>query len=154
MENNSNYVFYNGCKVMPNEGIVFSRFGTELGSGKERFVYTDEEGNKHRVSKLRFVYESVNGPLPKGAVLQPKDNNPLNACIDNAVLINRKDYFKTYDYSYFAAADPDVVSKIKADRRRGFSYTQLAEKYTLSKGTIAKIVKGIYYNDKEVDTGC
>lgn len=154
MGNDSNYVFYNGCKVMPTEGIVFSKFGTELGSGKARFVYMDEEGNKHRVSKLRFVYEAVHGPLPKGAVLQPKDNNPLNACIDNAVLINRKDYFKSYDYSYFAAADPDVVVKIKADRRRGFSYTQLAEKYTLSKGTIAKIVKGTYYNDKEVDTGC
>ena len=146
-------ILYKDCQVLPSEGLVFSRWGTELGRGKGKFQYIDANGRKHQVLKLKFVYEAVNGELPRDLVVQPKDGNELNSRIDNAQVISRKEYFKDYDYSYAAAADQETIDAIKYDRERGFSFNQLASKYRISSGTIIKIVKGEYYNDANKKTG-
>ena len=149
-------VLYKDCQVLPSEGLVFSRWGTELGRGKAKFQYIDADGRKHQVLKLKFVYEAVNGELPRGRILLPKDGDELNCKIDNALIISRKEYFKDYDYSYAAAADQETIDRIKYDKERGYSFNQLVTKYRISSGTIMKIVKGEYYNDvnKKTSSNC
>ena len=145
-------ILYKDCQVIPSKGLVFSRWGIELGNGKSSFQYIDAYGKKHRVNKLKFVYEAVHGELPRGLLIHPKDGNELNAKIDNALIISRKEHFKDHDYSYAAAADQETIDAIKYDRERGFSFNQLASKYRISCGTIMKIVKGEYYNDANKKT--
>lgn len=156
MEKENNVIFYRSCKVIPEEGLVFSRFGFELGRGKKRFQYIDEEGRKHQSGKLKFVYEATIGrPLTRGEVITPKDGDWYNSRLDNACVTTRKEHFKDYDYTVCARADQELIDAVKYDRKRGLSYQQLYEKYDMSVSTIQKIVKGIYYNDSKKDeTDC
>ena len=39
--------------------------------------------------KHRYVWEKENGKVPKGMILIFKDNNKLNVCLDNLILISR-----------------------------------------------------------------
>ena len=44
--------------------------------------------------KHRYLWEKENGKVPKGMILIFKDNNKLNVCLDNLILISRAENMK------------------------------------------------------------
>lgn len=48
------------------------------------------------------VWESVNGPLPKGKLIHHKDRNPLNDSIDNLQCMTRKEHVDEHRLEYRA----------------------------------------------------
>lgn len=51
-------------------------------------------GEKNFKAKHHIVWENVNGPIPKGYVLNFLDGNPLNCSIENLVLISRVEHLE------------------------------------------------------------
>ncbi len=156
---NEEYVIYKRCKVFPKAGRVFSEFGNELGVGSDTVRYQDENRRKHNGQKLRFVYEAVHGELGLDTIIRPKDNNPLNASIDNVEIHKRKEWFEKIDWSMKAVCDEATIKSIKDDYEAGvspdgrrYTYRFLAKKYHVSLSTIQKILGGYYFNDKENNT--
>ena len=57
---------------------------------KEGYVLIRIQKGKY-VSKSRYIWEQVNGPIPKGMVLVFKDKNKLNVHIENLELITNEE---------------------------------------------------------------
>lgn len=142
-------IVYKGLKIYPEEGEVYSPSGRELGHGKPKVQLISERGTKLSILKLRLVYEAVHGPIEYGSVVVPKDGDPTNGKISNALYMTRTEYFKGHDWSIKLKVDKERAKQIREKYLTGRSYRTLAEEYDVSTSTILKIVKGTYFKDEK-----
>lgn len=88
--NFSNYVVY-------EDGAIFSLKSRKfLGIKQQPNGYlmatlTTDEGVSTTIYLHRFVYEAFNGPIPKGLVINHKDEDKLNNSLDNLEAITQKE---------------------------------------------------------------
>lgn len=79
--------------------------------------------------KHRYVWEKHNGKIPKGMILIFKDNNKLNVCLDNLILISRAENMeinRSNDYKFTGDSKEAIINLTrlkletrKAKRKRG-----------------------------------
>ena len=68
--------------------------------------------------KHRYLWEKENGKVPKGMVLIFKDNNKLNVCLDNLILISRAENMKINsrgDSAFTGQAKETAVNLIRLE---------------------------------------
>ena len=149
MAEKNDCVEYKGLKIYPETGEVYSPSGRELGHGKPKVQMMSERGTKLSVLKLKLVYEAVNGPIEYGSVVVPKDGDPCNGKISNALYMTRTEYFKGHDWSMKFKIDKEKAEEIRKKYMNGDTYAKIAIEYQISPSTVLKIVKGQYFTDEK-----
>lgn len=81
-----------------NKPHTYLPVGTEMVVGGYVYVKVADKSNvcKYENWKLkhRMLWESVNGVIPEGYIIQFKDGNPKNIVIDNLYMISRQEQMK------------------------------------------------------------
>lgn len=66
------------------------------------------KGTGQRVAEHRFVYETFNGPIPKGHHVHHKDHDPSNNDPDNLVLMTAAEHIKHHHIGKFVSDETKV----------------------------------------------
>lgn len=140
-------------------GQVFSRRSEQghiLPKGEWRLANTTHTGGYQKVSYFgakifvhRIVYRAFHGPLKRDMVVNHIDGNTANNKPSNLELItisenniHRFRVLKRDPVKGNAKIDDKTAEKIRRDHDRGLSYRECAEKYEISKTSIAYIIQG------------
>ncbi len=144
------YKFFANGTVLSPKGRVKS---INLKNGRLE-VYVDVNGKRkclllHRIMYKLFVndFDITN----KDLCVVCKDRDFSNISLDNLELKHRKDLIQGEKHRVSKISD-EMAEQIKKEyngksssnqhKKVGFSYSDLAKKYNVNKGTIASIVKG------------
>lgn len=87
-----------------------------------------KDPNKWKL-KHRYLWEKHSGKIPKGMILMFKDNDKLNVCLDNLILISRAENMeinRSNDYKFTGDSKEAIINLTrlkletrKAKRKRG-----------------------------------
>lgn len=132
-------------------GRVYSnRIGKNLGclSSRGYLVCTLRyKGIRKQAKMHQIVWNAFRGPIPEGKILDHIDGNKTNNALENLRLVTPKENSRNRR-SYLGEANPaarlclDEANEIRRLYRSGFSYSDLAEAFSVSRSLVAAIIRG------------
>ncbi|WP_026470070.1 HNH endonuclease signature motif containing protein [Alkanindiges illinoisensis] len=75
---------------------------------RDGYVYAKVEGHRRMVLKHHYVWEKVNGAIPKGHIIAFKDGDKLNCSLENLVLVKRG-VMAIMNHKYSHEPNPDYT---------------------------------------------
>ena len=156
------YNFY--TNLVTEDGHIYNAAGTELKIRKNGYVMMYVNGKKVTLSATRVVYEAITGvklteiegdgrKAGRNFLTIPIDGDPTNIRFDNIKLVEKKDYYKNYDFRT-SKYSKDIKKAIRRDYNReerakhNFrgewahpTYDELVEKYGCSRSLVYNALK-------------
>lgn len=126
IENFSNY------EVNVDDGTIYSyRSNSTIGHLNNDGYYCttiyDDNGKRTTIRHHRFVWEVVNGAIPKGYEIHHKDKNRTNNSINNLELIesstHKSNHFKGVNNPMYGKPNPQAVEIGKSRSKPVFCFT-------------------------------
>lgn len=145
--------------VMYSNGIKRFRKGKILKPTLSAGYYSVNLSTKEKiVSKKIHVLIALTflGERPKGSDVRHKDGNKLNNALSNIEYGTRSenmlDGYKIYGRTmYCQKLSPEIAKIIRKEYSEGFSYSKLAQKYSVAKSTIGAIIRQEIYKEAITD---
>lgn len=108
-----------------------------------------EKGKMIIIKAGRFAYELYHDvSLERSQIIKHLDGDLTNLKEENLVLVDRKEYFKDFNWTY--KFDEEAVKQIKKEYENGNTSVQkLADKYECCSTTMWNIVNGNYKGTKK-----
>ena len=157
------YIDFAKKKLLPDgsieyNGYLFHKDGYIINPNGRRITITAKTGRMRfrlpegkliivKAARLAYeIYHNVN--LNRGELVKCLDGDLTNIAMENLELLERKEYFKDFNWIY--KFDEDTVQKIiKEYKKGGISIQGLADKYGCCHATIWNITHGNYKGTKK-----
>lgn len=136
--------------VFHKEGYVTNKSGKkiEISAKTGRMRLNLDNGKMITIKTVRIAYELYHEvTLERSQIVACLDGDLKNIAKENLVLLDRKEYFKDFNWTY--KFDEETVEKIKEEYSQGnISMQKLADKYGCCLATVFNIIQGNYKGTK------
>lgn len=131
------------------DGKIFNKKGNEMCQWSDNQGYKQvalhKDGKRHCKRVHRLLWESFNGDIKDGMVINHKDSNKSNNTLDNLeVVTNKENVDHFFKYNSKRKYNVDVFSKSSGEFIGNYtSITKMCKELSLNRKTMYSILKGV-----------